>query len=104
VTEITHLTNLTRWKSGTPGRAGRLGQRLAACTRKPEPRMVTIYEHPENEPLIDCDGCLAWLRDGDNRLLVTEGGMDQWIANHINDGNLYYMDIPADGEDDGPET
>lgn len=79
-------------------RAPKKDRALAACTKQHEPEQVSIYGDPASEKLITCEKCLAWLAEGDNRLFVTEGGIEQWIANRIGDHNLRYIDIPA-GDD-----
>lgn len=62
---------------------------------------VSIYHRPEDEPLIDCPQCLEWLHDGDNRLMVTKGGMGQWLRNHMaaGDRDIRYIDIAMEGDD-----
>lgn len=67
---------------------------IAACEGTGD--MVSIYKHPEDEPLIDCLECLQWLGEGDNRLLVIPGGVEQWIMNHVKDREIRYIDIPME--------
>ena len=67
---------------------------LAACDDDRAEVMVTIYEHPENEELVNCAGCLAWLRHGDNRLLITD--VHKWIRRNAGKEDIWYIDIPLD--------
>jgi hypothetical protein len=97
----THLTRVYRYR----GRGGRPGRGLpsvpvAACGHDGG-NQVSIYKHPDQEKLVDCPECLAWLAEGDNRLFVTPGGMEQWIRNHARD--VHYIDVPAGGDDDETE-
>jgi hypothetical protein len=87
-----HLTRAYRYKS-RPSRREGAGIPLAACGGDGD--QVSIYREPEREGEIDCPGCLEWLAAGDNRLLVTKGGVDQWLRNHAGDENLYCTRIPV---------
>jgi hypothetical protein len=83
---------------GPKARTPKQDRALAACSHRREPEQVSIYDDPEDEKLITCEKCLAWLAKGDNRLFVTKDGMKQWIANRMAEGDqsIRYIDIPDD--------
>jgi hypothetical protein len=63
----------------------------AACrAADPQDAMVDIYSGGD-ESAIDCEGCLAWLNAGDNRMLLLD--VDKWIRKHAADEDLRYIDI-----------
>jgi hypothetical protein len=89
---IMHLTRAYRYKS----RRTRAESTTPVTACGGDGDQVSIYHEPEREGEIDCPGCLEWLAAGDNRLLVTKGGINQWLRNHVGDENLYCTTIPIE--------
>ena len=92
--DAVHLTKAYRARPSL--RTPREKRAISACERAGE--QVSIFDDPSNEALITCPSCLAWLATGDNRLIVTPGGIEEWIASRVaaRDPNLHYIDIPVD--------
>lgn len=102
----THLTSFYEYKPEAEREGGsRRGIPIAACRRQDGGDQVSIYHDPANEALVDCQDCLDWLNDSDNRLLVSQegGGVMQWIRNHAADKDIRYIDIPMGDDDDEAE-
>jgi hypothetical protein len=96
----THLTSGYTYPKelrDRPTRETRPERAIAACNDQHEPDQVSVYDNPEDEHLIDCPGCLDWLAEGDNRLRVTPGGIQEWIRNHVaaGDADLYVTGVPS---------
>jgi hypothetical protein len=93
----THLIRAYRWNRNwkTEGREN-WSVPLAACDAETAEPMVSIYEQPENESLVDCPGCLAWLHHGDNCLLITN--VMEWIWRNADKEDIRYIDIPLGEE------
>lgn len=106
MTSETGETHLTGWyqyppRTGNRRKPARRGPRIPvpACRALgvAPSQQVSIYDNPDHEPLITCRECLDWLGDGDNRLIVTKDGMDEWIRRRVTSGDvdIHYVDIPS---------
>jgi hypothetical protein len=88
--------HLTRAYASDPARPRSAETMIPVTACGADGDQVSIYHEPGREGEIDCPGCLEWLAADDNRLLVTKGGIDQWLRNHLGDENLYRTTIPIE--------
>jgi hypothetical protein len=68
---------------------------VAACS-SPDGEQADIYPDGDGEDRIDCPDCLAWLAEGDNRLLILD--VNEWIRRRVAAGgdDVYYIDVPME--------